>query len=266
MKFQEKLYQLRKERKLSQEDLAEKIGVTRQAVQKWESGASTPDMNNLLMISDYFGVTLDQLIRDEQNITLGDEEITTDIPKKNGIYVINNYHYRPNYEYISKRKIFGIPLVHVNIGNGIRVAKGIIAIGNLSIGLLSIGGISLGLFSIGGVALGLLALAGLGIGGIAAGGAALGYLAFGGFAFGTYAIGGIAVGTYCAGGIAVASKVAMGGVANGYYAIGDEVSGTLTITKSQLSGASLESIQNDILEKYPRIMKWFLHLLKYFLR
>ena len=42
--FQDRLNRLRRERGLSQEDLAEVVGVTRQAVQKWESGASRPDM------------------------------------------------------------------------------------------------------------------------------------------------------------------------------------------------------------------------------
>ena len=55
MTFQEKLYQLRRERSLSQEGLASALGVSRQAVQKWESGAASPDTNNLIALSDFFG-------------------------------------------------------------------------------------------------------------------------------------------------------------------------------------------------------------------
>ena len=64
MTFQEKLYRLRRERGLSQEGLASALGVSRQAVQKWESGAASPDTNNLIVLSDYFGVTLDSLLKD----------------------------------------------------------------------------------------------------------------------------------------------------------------------------------------------------------
>lgn len=47
MEFRERLYQLRKGRGISQEELAHTVGVSRQAVQKWEAGAATPDLNNL---------------------------------------------------------------------------------------------------------------------------------------------------------------------------------------------------------------------------
>ena len=61
MTFQDRLHRLRRERGLSQEGLAEIVGVTRQAVQKWESGASRPDMDNLTALARYFGVSLDYL-------------------------------------------------------------------------------------------------------------------------------------------------------------------------------------------------------------
>ncbi|WP_294550391.1 helix-turn-helix transcriptional regulator [uncultured Pseudoflavonifractor sp.] len=61
--FEEQLYQLRRERGISQEELANVVGVSRQAVQKWESGASQPNMDNLIAISEYFGVTLDYLLK-----------------------------------------------------------------------------------------------------------------------------------------------------------------------------------------------------------
>ena len=61
----EKIYRFRRERGLSQEQLAEKIGVSRQAVSKWESGASTPELEKLLALSACFGVTLDALVNDE---------------------------------------------------------------------------------------------------------------------------------------------------------------------------------------------------------
>ncbi|WFR59670.1 DUF5680 domain-containing protein [Anaerocolumna sp. AGMB13025] len=63
MKFSENLQVIRKERKLSQEDLAEKLGISRQAVTKWESGTAFPDIDNLIQISELFCVTIDSLVK-----------------------------------------------------------------------------------------------------------------------------------------------------------------------------------------------------------
>ncbi len=64
MIFREKLVQLRKSRNMTQEQLAEALGVSRQAVSRWEAGDSTPDMINLLGLCDLFGVSSDYLIHD----------------------------------------------------------------------------------------------------------------------------------------------------------------------------------------------------------
>lgn len=64
MTFPEKLTALRKQQGLSQEELAQKLFVSRQAVSRWESGATLPDAANLLQLSDLFGVTTDSLLRD----------------------------------------------------------------------------------------------------------------------------------------------------------------------------------------------------------
>ncbi len=65
MKFEEKLVKLRKSNGLSQEQLAERLGVSRQAISRWESGDSTPDMINLLGLCECFNVTSDYLIHDD---------------------------------------------------------------------------------------------------------------------------------------------------------------------------------------------------------
>ena len=62
MEFHKKLYQLRKSHGLSQEELAEKLNVSRQTVSKWETGDSTPDMEKLVLLSEYFEISLDELI------------------------------------------------------------------------------------------------------------------------------------------------------------------------------------------------------------
>ena len=57
----ETIYRLRRRAGLSQEQLAETIGVSRQAISKWESGTSTPELDKLLALSECFHVTLDEL-------------------------------------------------------------------------------------------------------------------------------------------------------------------------------------------------------------
>lgn len=62
MEFNNRLYELRKKRGLSQEDAANKLNVTRQTFSKWENGDSTPDMEKLMAISDLFDISMDELI------------------------------------------------------------------------------------------------------------------------------------------------------------------------------------------------------------
>lgn len=61
----EKLHKLRKESGLSQEQLAEKLNVSRQAISKWESGTAIPESEKLIAISDYFNVTTDYLLKED---------------------------------------------------------------------------------------------------------------------------------------------------------------------------------------------------------
>ena len=68
MNFSEKIYTLRKERGLSQEQLAEELNVSRQAISKWESGRAVPETEKLLVISEYFGVSLDYLMKDSNEL------------------------------------------------------------------------------------------------------------------------------------------------------------------------------------------------------
>ena len=77
MKFNENLKYLRKKENLTQEQLAEKLNVSRQAVTKWESGQAMPDITNLKDISVLFGVTVDELISDEKtkNATTLDKKL-----------------------------------------------------------------------------------------------------------------------------------------------------------------------------------------------
>ena len=64
MTMAEKILSLRTERGMSQDDLAERLEVSRQSVSKWETGQSTPDLDKIIKLADLFGVNVDELVRD----------------------------------------------------------------------------------------------------------------------------------------------------------------------------------------------------------
>jgi transcriptional regulator with XRE-family HTH domain len=99
MEFNNRLYQLRKQKGLSQEELANRLNVSRQTVSKWEVGDSTPDMEKLIAMSDLFGVSLDNLVmgkEEAQTPAAGksefaaviSEKVMTDTNKKKAISVL----------------------------------------------------------------------------------------------------------------------------------------------------------------------------------
>ena len=69
--FKDNLVQLRKLNRLTQEDLAEKIGVTRQAIAKWESGETIPDLDKCKTLAEIFNVSLDDLANYESKENMG---------------------------------------------------------------------------------------------------------------------------------------------------------------------------------------------------
>lgn len=64
MNFSDKIISLRKKNGWSQEELAERLGVTRQSVSKWESAQSQPDLSKIIQMSELFSVTTDYLLKD----------------------------------------------------------------------------------------------------------------------------------------------------------------------------------------------------------
>lgn len=63
----EKIYTLRRKNGLSQEQLAERIGISRQAISKWEGGLSTPELDKLKALSECFQITIDELTNDKSS-------------------------------------------------------------------------------------------------------------------------------------------------------------------------------------------------------
>ncbi|MBQ6231577.1 MAG: helix-turn-helix transcriptional regulator [Eubacterium sp.] len=69
MSFADRLRDLRTNNRYSQEQLAEKLMVSRQAISKWETGESLPDIDKVMLISDFFGVSMDYLLKEKESVS-----------------------------------------------------------------------------------------------------------------------------------------------------------------------------------------------------
>jgi len=258
MKFDEKLQKLRKEKGLSQEELAEMMSVSRQAVSRWESGLSYPETEKIITLSEIFGVTVDSLLKEGMVKYSGDSDIYEPY------WVSRGRHY----EYKSKTTLFGLPLVHVNIGWRFKRAKGIIAIGNISTGFISIGLLSLGFLtiaplSIGFFSIGLLAIALL----VSLGPLSLGTFAIGALAVGMTSLGALSIGKYAVGALAIATDIAVGDYAYGYIAAGRFARGTHTfIDNISATNINADEVKRIIYTEFPNIKEWFVNFTTFFLR
>lgn len=101
MDLPSKIIELRRRNAWSQEDLASKVGLTRQSISKWESGISTPEIDKLVMLSELFDVSLDTLLKDDIEI-----EIATD--NVEGDEIPNIITEEDALSYLRKKRLFGI--------------------------------------------------------------------------------------------------------------------------------------------------------------
>ena len=261
MTFSEKLMDLRRKSGLSQEQLADRLGVTRQSVSKWESGTAMPELVKLISLSDIFGVSVDYLVKDyleEPESAGGGDDLSAQqaVRLEKKVDELTNYVKGRVYRFDSKTRIFGLPLVSIRFGfvrNGKlsmdNVARGIIAIGNAAIGVVAIGIVGVGLFTFGVLAMGMLSL-GIVAGGLAAFGvAALGYLALGVSAVGVYA-GGVA---------AIAAKIAVAVSSVAPTAVGEFASGSHVLLWGD--GLTAPEVQTFLLEHHPDLWRPLLRLL-----
>lgn len=260
MTFGEKLAKLRKRDNYTQEQLADLLGVSRQAVSRWESDLAYPETDKLIKLAELFGCSVDYLLKEDADESGKPPSFN---PKK--LY----------FEKKSQRTVGGLPLWHVNIGIG-RTAKGVIAIGLraqgvLSFGLLSIGVISFGILSLGVIAFGALAIGLIGAGAISAGIIALGAICFGiiavgAIAFGMFALGATAIGQFSVGALAVGKYFAMGDSAYAQIAIGKtHASGTVFET-DKITEANREQILNLLKGSVPKAFTWLIGLIKPYLQ
>lgn len=103
--FCQNLKRLRKQKDLNQEQLAQALDVTVQAVSKWECGLSYPDIDTLLLLSDFLEVSVDELLRDS-NITV--PRILPELPDDNTLRII---------QCVGNRMIHRAELCHPNVHN-----------------------------------------------------------------------------------------------------------------------------------------------------
>ena len=90
MTFGERLFELRKTKNISQEELAELLDVSRQSISKWENDKAYPEMTRLLFMSDYFDVSLDYLMRGTESAP-AKEDLPMTYKTKNMLMVWNSF-------------------------------------------------------------------------------------------------------------------------------------------------------------------------------
>ncbi len=260
MTFSEKLMELRRRSGMSQEQLADRLGVTRQSVSKWESGTAMPELVKLISLSELFDVSVDYLVKDwmeEPAAESGGEDLSARQAERleQKVDELTNYVKGRVYRYDSKTRIFGLPLVSIRFGftrNGRvsieNVARGVIAIGNCAVGVVAIGIIGVGLLSFGVVSLGLLAL----------GFVAAGLVSFGIAALGVLALGVSAVGVYTGGVAAIAAKIAVAVSAVAPTAVGEFASGSHVLLWGD--GLTAPEVRAFLLEHHPDLWQPLLDL------
>lgn len=244
----EKLSRLRRENNYTQEQLAERLGVSRQSISKWESDAAYPETERIIELSRLFGCTADYLLKDEAEEVQGLEQ-AQEMSDMDGFIRIP-LHLR---ERKSEKIVFGMPLWCVG-----KSAKGFIAVGLYARGVISVGLLSAGVFSVGLCSVGVLAFGLFAAGLIASGCFSVGALTFGAITLGLLSFGGVAAGTFAVGGAAAAKYGALGDCAYGMFAFGDsKASGSVIEHLGKLSPEEREAAAAVIKDSVPAFLRFF---------
>lgn len=265
MTLGEKLSTQRKNNNMTQEQLAALLGVSRQAISKWESDTAFPETEKLIKMAEFFQCSLDYLLKDSME--------TDDFYQKAGQteQYIRIKGFKGFKEKKSDKIVFGMPLWHVGkkahgfIAIGIN-AKGVIAIGMKAQGIISIGMLSNGLLSLGMLSFGLLALGMIAIGAVAGGSIAVGILSFGAISLGVFSLGAVAVGDFSVGALAVGKYAALGDHAQGMIALGDtKATGSLFEYLGDFGMTEIVKVKDLLNQNVPEYLKWAKNLFTCFL-
>lgn len=255
MTFGEKLSKLRKEFNYTQEQLADILGVSRQAVSRWESDAAYPETDKLIRLSELFICSLDYLLKDGERQNDAPQSACLPFPAP---YDLKQQKWADRK---SQRTLCGLPLwaigknVTAIVAIGMR-ARGVIAVGMCAQGFLSIGMLSLGVLSVGLLTLGLISV----------GCFSLGILAIGSLSMGLFSLGSVAIGELSAGALAIGKYAAIGDKAWGMIAVGSsEAVGTLHQSLGRLSVGESASVSALLDANVPASLAWAKALFKLFL-
>lgn len=255
-----KLSKLRKENNYTQEQLADILGVSRQAISKWESNITYPETDKLIRMSELFDCSLDYLLKD-----------TEETDRKNQPNEEILFFRRRLRERKSEKTVWDMPLWHIGrnamgfiavglnargvIAVGLK-AKGIVSLGMLSIGVLSLGMFSIGLLSIGMFALGLLSAGCFSIGVFVTGAISLGIISIGAIAIGDFSVGALSIGKY----------FALGDNARAMIAIGDtEAAGSVFQKIGELSAQDITTVKQSLDTIVPTYLSWAKEIINIFL-
>lgn len=254
-----KLSKLRKENNYTQEQLAAILGVSRQAVSKWESDTTYPETEKLLKLGELYKCSMDYLLKDIEYA----HEDTTSENRKTISLALNLYSL--NFERKSKKSIGGLPLWHINLGYG-RTAKGVIAIGFFAKGIVSLGLLSLGVFSFGVLSLGFIALGAIAIGVLSAAAIACGIFAIGAVGIGIVSVGALSVGCFSIGAAANGKYFAMGDHTKALIALGDtKATGGVYQNIGELTKNEISMVKKLLDENVPSFLSWAKEIVKLFL-
>lgn len=255
MNFSEKLTNLRRREGFSQEQLADRLGVTRQSVSKWESGAAQPELSKLVALSELFRVSVDYLVKDYmEEPDCPAEQPASSAKLEAQVEEISRFFRAWTWE--SKTRLFGLPLVSVcfcaypHVLRCRKTARGIIAIGNIAVGVVALGAVSTGLISIGAMSVGAFALGALAFGLAALGPVAVGLLAFGPVAAGLWYAGGLT---------AIGGRIAVGLAAVGDTAVGYDAAGRHVLLWGE--GLTRPEVEAFLLEHHPNLWRPLLKFL-----
>lgn len=139
MEFGEKIQKLRNQNKWTQEQLAEKLYVSRTAVSKWESGKSYPNIDSLKDIAKLFNKTIDELLSSEEIIDIAKKENTSNIKRTNNLIyglldIISVFFvFLPLYAQKSENLVYSVSLISTNDINNIIKISYIVILSILSI-------------------------------------------------------------------------------------------------------------------------------------
>ncbi len=252
-----KLSKLRKENNYTQEQLADVLGVSRQAISKWESNITYPETDKLIRISELFNCSLDYLLKD-----------TEETDSKNQSNEQSPFFRKRLRERKSEKTVGGMPLWHIGknargfVAVGLN-ARGVIAIGLKATGVVSLGMLSIGVLSLGMLSLGLLSLGLFALGILSTGCFSIGVFATGAISLGIISLGAVAIGDFSVGALAIGKYFALGDNARAMIAIGDtEATGNIFQKIGELSAQDIVTIRQSLDTIVPTYLSWAKEIIK----